>query len=213
MTRTPGLTNLKEAQDSNVEMQLQRIGDVSRPWGDLAPLTSIPDDLTLLVRSHSKPGDPPIWSQFELALNATLEDSLVETEDSFIVVINDPTRPSAAIPAAPPAPPVAAPTGGIRIFDRKNDYFKNLSDTNSTKSKSPSTGASSSTALTLVPSSAKDKDKENKSSGPGFVRLGRVRGTVGLNNLYVPSLWTIPRMQCLTHSHVCQLYAGVIHAL
>lgn len=160
--------------------------DINEPWKNASPLAVLQDIKGTTTSLYNSPNGPyERWSTFTPATE--LDDALLEMHDSLVAIITDTLAPSPGstsifeppsldVPKPPPAP--APPSSGIRIFDRKNDYFKNLSDSAGLKS---SSDPSTSTALTLT---NKDKDENyNRSSGFGSNKVGRMRGTVGLTNL------------------------------
>lgn len=148
-------------------MELYRT-DVNRPWGDMTPLSSTDfwqnsGERRLLL------GVDATQEQLE----NSIADTLLETGDSLVALAAHSTRPVAETPGPT--------TADQPIFNQNNDYFRKLEASHSSSSSVPT---SSSTAITVR------KEQSTVTSRPGFYRIARTKGTVGLTNLCVDLLMT-----------------------
>lgn len=148
------------------DMELYRT-DVNRPWGDMTPLSSTDfwqnsGERRLLL------GVDATQEQLE----NSIADTLLETGDSLVALAAHSTRPVAETPGST--------TADQPIFNQNNDYFRKLEASHSSSSSVPS----SSTAITVR------KEQSTVTSRPGFYRVARTKGTVGLTNLCVDLLMT-----------------------
>jgi ubiquitin carboxyl-terminal hydrolase 4/11/15 len=148
-------------------MELYRT-DVSRPWGDMTPLSStdfwqISGERRLLLGVDAA----------QEQLGNSIADSLLESGDSLVALAAHSTRPVTETPESTRA--------DQPIFNQNNDYFRKLEASHSSSSSVPT---STSTAITVR------KEQSTVTSRPGFHRVERTKGTVGLTNLCVDLLVT-----------------------
>jgi hypothetical protein len=138
---------------------------VDRLWGDLTPLSSSDfgqsfGERRLLVGVNAS----------QAQLGKSIAESLLETGDSLVV--SGPQSPRRDFE------PSESNAAGQPIFNQNNDYFRKLEASHSS-SPSSSTSTSTSTAITVR------NEQSTITSRPGFYRVTRTTGTVGLINLCV----------------------------
>lgn len=146
-------------------MELYRT-EVDRPWGDLMPLSSSDfwqstRERRLILGANAS----------QAQLGKSIAESLLESCDSLVA-----SRSSRSFE------PAESSGTNQPIFNQNNDYFRKLEASQSPPSSSVST--STSTAIT-VRNITTSKGQSTITSRPGFYRVARTTGTVGLTNLCV----------------------------